>query len=245
MFQSVFLGVIQGLTEFLPVSSSGHLVLAQKLLPGFSQPGVLFDVILHFGTLFAVLIYFRSKIIKLSIRYIYLIILATLPAVLLGLIFQKQFENMFLRDKYLGLELIITGVLNLLVDIKPVRKTILNTKNSVLIGIAQAISIVPGISRSGATIFTGVKLGIDKKTAAEFSFLLSVPAILGANFVEIISYKSDFVSGLYTNYFWGFVAALIVGFLSIGLVFRFLEKNKFKYFGYYCLTLGILISVFI
>ena len=154
---SVVLGIIQGLTEFLPVSSSGHLVIAQHFIPGFSQPGVMYDVILHLATLLAILYFFRKKIFKLGLKYYQLLLVGTIPAAVLGFLFQSQLEKMFGNFKMVGVELVITGILNLLVDKVETRKTNISNTNSLLIGISQAVAIIPGISRSGATIFTGVK----------------------------------------------------------------------------------------
>lgn len=235
-FWVIILGIVQGLTEFLPISSSGHLVLFQKLIPGFSQPGVLFDVILHFGTLAAVFFYFRKKILNLSQRYIILIIVGTLPTLFLGFFFRKEFESMFSSDKFLGYEFMITGILNILIDLPVKKKVNLGVVNSFLIGIAQAISIIPGISRSGATIFTGVRLGIDRQRIAEYSFLLSVPAILGANILEIMEFGAK--DSLNVNYVLGFLASFVTGIASIGIVMDTLTKKRFKILGFYAIFVG-------
>ena len=235
------MGAVQGLTEFLPISSSGHLVLIQKFIPGFSQPGILFDVILHFGTLFAVIYLFRKKIFALTPKYLLLLVLGSIPAALAGFLFRREFEEMFKRGTFLGIEFLITGILNFLVDIPSPVKTPLSVKNSLLIGIAQAVSIIPGISRSGATIFTGVRLGIDRKSAAEYSFLLSVPAIFGANLLEIFSQGFKDTSLPQGSYLAGFLVSFIVGIFSIKLVMKFLLKSQFKFFAYYALALGLAI----
>src|SRR5512135_828023 len=130
---AITLGFIQGLTEFLPVSSSGHLVIIQKLMPGFSQPGVMFDVILHLGTTLAVIYFFRKKILALKFNYLVLLFVGTIPAVLFGLLFRKRLEGLFSKDSFLGLEFIITAALNFLVDVKPRKKGLLDLKNSFII----------------------------------------------------------------------------------------------------------------
>src|SRR3972149_2325102 len=239
IFQAGFLGLVQGLTEFLPVSSSGHLVLIQKLMPNFSQPGIVFDVLLHFGTFFAVIIYFNKKILKLSSKYWQYIAIGSVPAVIAGVLLKDIFEGMFRAGTFLLLEFLISGVLNLLVDQPAKKEKPLGMSNSFIIGISQAVSIVPAISRSGTTIFTGVKLGIKKEEVAQFSFLLSLPAILGANLLEIISHKSEIANFISINYFIGFFVAFVVGLVSIKLVYKFLEMNKFKYFGYYCILMVV------
>src|SRR3990167_1111019 len=241
ILSAVVLGIVQGLTEFLPVSSSGHLVIFQKLIPGFSQPGILFDVILHFGTLAAVFYFFRKKIISLSRKYVLFLVIGTAPAVIAGLLFRKQFELMFSNPRFLGYELLVTGLLNFLVDLPVKKKVNLNIKNSLLIGVA----IIPGISRSGATIFTGVRLGIDRQKIAEYSFILSIPAILGANLLEIISYGSNGIGGSLLYYIVGFIVSFIVGIASIDIVMKLLMKNKFKIFGYYTVLVGLLVIFFL
>ena len=239
----VILGLIQGLTEFLPVSSSGHLVIIQSFFPDFSQPGILFDVFLHFGTLFAILVYFRKTILTLSVKYLAFLGIGTVPAVFAGLFFRTQVVALFQDVRIVGWALIITAIFNLLSDKTPAKNRKLSIKNSFLIGIAQAFAIIPGISRSGLTIFAAVKQGIDRKKAAEFSFLLSMPAVLGANILEIISSEAQGDKSL-KNYFFGFFLAFVSGLLALHLVISFLQKRNFKYFSLYCLIVGLLILSF-
>ena len=237
---AIILGLIQGLTEFIPVSSSGHLVLAQQLIPGFSQPGILFDVVLHLATLIAVFYFFRKTILRLSKDYLLLLVVGTIPAAAIGYFFQNQLEAMFGSANTLGIELLITGVLNVLVDKTKTTKKVVSVSNSFAIGVAQAVAIIPGISRSGATIFTGVKLGIDREKAAEFSFLLSIPAILGANFLQLATHGLGGIDNP-SFYVVGFIFALISGYLSIRVVYKYLMGNRFRVFGYYCFILGFLV----
>lgn len=151
---------------------------------------------------------------------------------------------MFAHPKLLGFEFLITAVINFLIDTPVKIKNNLNGKNSIIIGIAQALAIFPAISRSGSTIFAALRFGIDKKTAAEFSFLLSIPAIIGANILELYSHRVSVLTEFNFNYFAGFIAAFVVGLMSITVVFKFLKEKKFKIFGYYCLILGVLIIFF-
>lgn len=243
---SFFLGILQGLTEFLPVSSSGHLVLAQNLIPGFTQPGVLFDVVLHGGTLLAIVIYFRKTLLKITRRYIVLLAIATIPAVISGFVFQSDIENLFQITKLVGIALLLTAFFNYLTDRgadrgKTVRKIGpfkgLSLANALLIGFFQALAIIPGISRSGATIFAGTTLGIDKEKAAEFSFLLSIPAVFGANLLQLMTHGIDRLI-LNPSYLIGFVAAFISGYITIRWVINLLLSKKFKYFALYCLVAG-------
>jgi len=238
LWYAILLGVVQGFTEFLPISSSGHLVIVQSVLPGFTQPGALFDVVLHLGTLFAVLIFYFKDIIKIKAKYLYLLVLATVPVVIIGFIFQKHIEVLFVSTKVVGFALIFTGIMNLFVDKFKTSKKIPNTKDSIIIGLAQAFAIIPGISRSASTIFAGVGKGVKRKETAKFSFLLSIPAIMGASIIQILSYgnSSDVHIGFYLL---GFVSALIAGVLAIRLTIKTLQKRNFKYFAYYCFLVGI------
>lgn len=247
-FQAIFLGILQGLTEFLPVSSSGHLVIAQSLLPGFSQPGVLFDAVLHGGTMLAVIWYFRKMILRLDKRMLMLLVLGTIPAGLVGITFKDFLEGLFSNTRMVGIALLITGGMNWMIDTR--HKTLdighkgaIRWADAIVVGVFQAIAIIPGISRSGSTIFAGVMRGIKKEEAAVFSFLLSIPAIAGSVGLEAISHGGkdgiDFVS-----YFLGAIAAFIVGCFSIGVLMRFLVEKKFKVFAIYCWIVGLTTLVF-
>lgn len=242
-FWALLLGILQGLTEFLPVSSSGHLAIAQSIIPNFKQPGVLFDVTLHLATTFAVVIYFRKKlktILHSDRKYIGFLIVGTIPAALFGVFFSDLLERMFLNVAAVAWQLLLTGIMCILIDKFREKKNDLSVKNSFLIGISQALAIIPGISRSASTIFTGSFLGIDKKKAAEYSFLLSIPAILGANLLQFKKYGLN-VEVETLNYAVGFIAAFVIGYLSINVVFNTLHKQQFKYFGFYCIFLGLLV----
>lgn len=236
---AAFLGIVQGLTEFFPVSSSGHLVLVQTLIPTFQQPGVLFDVVLHGGTLFAVLAYFRKKIFKLSINYYLLLVVGTIPAVIIGLLFNSAIENLFTDAVLVGGALLISALFNYLTDKNKPKKEKITFKDSIIIGTFQALAIIPGVSRSGSTIFGGTKLGIPKIKAAEFSFLLSVPAVAGAVVLETYKYGFDLAHGM-SFYIVGFIAAFISGYFAISAVLKLLAEKKFKIFAIYCLILGFL-----
>lgn len=238
------LGVIQGLTEFLPVSSSGHLVIAQSFIPNFHQPGVLFDALLHFGTLLAVVVYFRNALFSLDKKMLGLLALGTVPAGLVGFLFKDSIEVLFSSTMVVGLALLFTGAMNWLVDSEE-----LKTKNekrvgwidAIVVGLFQAMALVPGISRSGSTIFAGVFRGIDRKTAATFSFLLSVPAVFGAVSLEVFNYG---VQGLDFVYIPGILAAFAIGYASIGVLMRFLLERRFRIFAVYCFAAGILTLLF-
>ncbi|QQS38771.1 undecaprenyl-diphosphate phosphatase [Candidatus Woesebacteria bacterium] len=244
------LGILQGFTEFFPVSSSGHLVIAQQIVPGFSQPGVLFDVFLHAGTLLAVIIYFYKDILKLTFRDYFFLGCATLPATVVGFLFSDSIELLFDNAKLVGLMLMITAFLNYLTD-KNIKKRSIGfadvknpMKTSFVIGLFQAIAITPGISRSGSTIFAGTKYGLKAQEAAKFSFLLSIPAIIGANILQFVKYGNVSEINVIT-YSAGFLAAVISGYIAIAWVIKLLDTNKFRYFSYYCLFVGVLVVVFL
>lgn len=251
LIQSIILGIIQGLTEFLPVSSSAHLVIAQNLL-GIREPQIFFDIMLHLGTLCAVVVYFykdilgiikslldaRSDGFKLGI----LLIIATIPTGIGGFLLKDYFENMFSSPLYSSFFLVITGTILFFTRFKKdANKTIrdFSIVDSVLIGIAQLIAIAPGISRSGMTISAGIFRGLDRKLCAKFSLLLSIPAIMGAVVAETGEFRLCGIRDL-LNIFIGFLTSFLVGYVAIILLVKVLEKAKFYMFSYYCWIIGSL-----
>jgi len=240
VFEAVLLGGVQGLTEFLPVSSSGHLVIAQKLLPAFEQPGVLFDVVLHLGTASAIIVYYWRQIRSMSVEYAKKIILGSIPAFLVGVMFSDLLEGFFESLLVVGVSLLISGTMNFVVNRTKGGGREVGNWESVKIGVAQAVAIIPGISRSGSTIFAGVVSGVSRQKAAEFSFLLSLPAVLGAAFLQVFKYGSDssLELGVYTV---GFVAALVSGYFAIKMVISFLGSKRYGAFAYYCFAVGYLV----
>ena len=239
---AVILGFLQGMTEFLPVSSSGHLVIAQSFIPGFTQPGVLFDVILHLGTTVAVLFYFRKKIYSISKEKIIVVVVGTIPAGIIGVLFKTEIEGLFSSVKLVGLALLATGLMDFGTDRFSGRKQVVSKLDGLMIGIGQAFAILPGVSRSGTTIFVGTSQGIRRQEAAEFSFLLSVPAIIGAGVVELVSHGATNHLPILV-YMGGLISAFLTGILAISLVLRLLTEEKFKYFAVYCLIIGIAVLI--
>ena len=249
---ALILGIIQGLTEFLPVSSSGHLELAKFFL-GDDEIGtqsLLMTVVLHFGTAMATLIYFRNDIRNLvqgiftkddsnSKRFSINIIVSMIPAAIVGVVFEEQIESFFTQNIILVCAmLMLTGILLFLADKAKATKKNVSLIDSIVIGIAQAIAIMPGISRSGATISASTLLGIDKEEAARFSFLMVVPLIFGKMFKDLLD--GDF-SAEGSNLFacsTGFVAALITGYFACKWMIDIVKRSNLKYFGYYCLIVG-------
>ncbi len=262
LFSAILLGLIQGLTEFLPVSSSGHLVVAQTLL-GFKEPPILFDVMLHGGTLMAVLVFFRHDILMIikgifkprSIAnnnpavknegrwFAILIIIGTIPVVIFGFAFKDFLESLFASAITVGFMMWITAFVLLIADRRMRREktvTEITPLDALLIGIMQAIAIIPGISRSGFTISTGIFRKLSSETAARFSFLLSVPAILGAFILEAMDVEKLTVNEL-GIYLVGTLVAAIAGYLSIALLIRMITFHRLKVFSIYLWVLGMVI----
>ena len=253
---AVLLGLLQGLTEFLPVSSSGHLALAQSLIPGFSQPGVLFDVTLHIGTLVAVCIYFwqdlRGMALSLfssgrgdaaaSRRMLWLLIAGSVPTAAIGLLFRKQFEAMFSDVYGVGVWFIVTGALLFLTDRVSTRGRELSAMgllDALVIGIAQGLAIIPSLSRSGATIAAGVFLGLERGLLVRYSFLLSIPAVAGAFVLELVTHRHEALQGFDPlAYGAGTLAALVVGYWSIGVLLNMTRSRRLSVFAYYCWAIG-------
>jgi len=243
ILQAGILGIVQGLTEFLPVSSSGHLVLVQSFIPNFSQPGVLFDAYLHFGTLLAVLVYYFKRIFKLDFIYIKILVLASIPAVVVGFLLKDHIDVIFQNTKLVGVALLLSGIMNIKTDSNKEISDRITVKSGFLVGLFQAFAILPGLSRSGSTIFAGTLSGIKREKAAEFSFLLSVPAVAGANVLEIVKSGGGAILG--PSYIVGIICAFLTGTVCIKLLLNILGNKKFKYFGYYCIIIGVAAILFI
>ncbi len=256
LLKAVLLGTLQGLTEFLPVSSSGHLVIGAELL-GFQDQGIFFEICLHLGTLVAVFVVFWAEIVAMArapfqylggnrqesvclfFRWDGYVVLATLPAVVVGLLFKEDIELFFNSTLVAYLMLVVTGLLMLASRYLPQGEKSLDVPRSLLIGCAQACAIMPGLSRSGSTIFTGMALGIPRETAARFSFIMSIPAILGAAVLHMGDLlASPPADGTMFNLAAGTLAAVFSGYLAIKLLLAVIRRNQLHWFGYYCLLLA-------
>ncbi len=240
---ALILGVVQGLTEFLPVSSSGHLVIVQHFLPEIGT-GILFEVIVHAGTMVAILVYFRSRLIRLLTDYWKLLVIATLPAGIVGLLFDDFIESAFGSITFVAVFLLITATFNYFTDRAKGNREQISFKTAFLIGCAQCIAILPGVSRSGSTIFAGTNLGVKREQAAEFSFLLSIPAIVGANFLQIVKYGFPIGESI-IPYGVGFLAAFISGYFAISAQLKLLNSKRFTYFSIYCILVSLLLFIFV
>ncbi len=262
----ILLAVVQGLTEFFPVSSSGHLVIFEALfgLRGEgSKPGIMFEVAVHIGTLGAVLIFYRRKLLLLcrailslifsgrsgfakyrkEMSYIGYIIIGTIPAGIVGVLFNNQIEAAFNSPAITSICLVATGTFLLASRLHCVSWN-LNWYSALLIGLAQAVAILPGISRSGSTITAGLLLGLGFAQAAEFSFILSVPAILGAMALELVKEPVPLTGASMMPLVVGAVGAFLTGWLALRLLVRILNKGAFHRFAYYLLPVGIAAFVY-
>jgi len=243
---AIISGIVQGVAEFLPISSSGHLVILHKLT-GFSEPEILFDLFLHLGTLAAVFIIFGREVIEsvtTKKRIGFLILLGSVITFVFVLFFIKNIESAFNNVKIVGAMFIVTGAWLIAGNFIRLGTEGMTAFKAVLIGLAQGIAALPGISRSGATISTGLFLGLDGQASAKFSFLLSIPAILGA-FLFKVKEAGLNLSGMNVNYFIGFFVSCIAGVLSLKLLLKVLYRNKFHWFGVYCILVGIIVLAFL
>ncbi len=266
-FQALVLGIVQGLTEWLPVSSSGHLVIAQRLM-GLELP-VAFDVLLHLGTLLAVIVFFRSDIAAIlksllrpgmknpDFRMAVMVVAGSIPTALIGFVFLGFFESLFLSTEAVGIGLIITGALLLLTRLSRLFRygpgkpgsdkehEEPDFKRAGLIGVFQGIAIAPGISRSGSTISAALMSGMKKEAAFKYSFLLSIPAVLGASLLELRGAATgDMGGGIGFAALAGAAVAAVCGYAGLKIVKKSLLSERFYLFSVYCFALGAALLLF-
>jgi len=267
IFQAIIIGLVQGLTEFLPVSSSAHLIFAQQAL-GLSDVGLAFDVLMHVGTLVAVIVYFFNDIVNMIKGFLlslvdlkngnfigeikkdpykklaWLTILATIPVGVVGVLFNDIIESMFKGLTIPAFLLLVTGCLLYAsqrmnsgrIDVRN-----MTIKEALIMGCGQALAVLPGLSRSGTTIAAGLFAGLDKEFAAKFSFILSIPAILGAAVFQLkdLSGGSIEIGACIA----GFVVAIISGYLAISVLLKIVREKSLDIFAYYCWIVGIIVLV--
>lgn len=251
--EAVILGIVQGLGEFLPISSSAHLVLVPWLM-GWPYAGLTFDVALHLGTLLAVVCYFwRDWLVLLADglrraptvegRLFWYVAVATVPGALFGYFLEEQAETVFREPLLIGSMLMIMGVVLYLVDSRAPKTRKLGQMglgDSILIGVSQALAIIPGISRAGITMTAGRFLGLQREAAARFSFLLSAPIIFGAGLVQLSKITPSQINAPFLT---GVLVSAVVGFLSIGFLLRYLTRHSFVIFVWYRLLLGAAVII--
>lgn len=254
LFQALILGLVQGLTEFLPVSSSGHLVLSQELM-GVEDSGIAFEVLLHFATLLSVLIFFRGTLWKMLFsilppfkpelaeerKMIGYLAIGTVPAVVVGLAFKESFESVYENPQVVSLLLLVTGTILFLPRwMARHGSSAVRLPSALAMGIGQAFAILPGVSRSGSTIVAGMLAGTRSSDAAGFSFLLAIPAIAGAAVLELKGIMDAGISEHdLVNYGAGGFVAFASGLVAIYTVLAAVRRGKFEWFGYYCYAAGL------
>ncbi|MFT6994139.1 MAG: undecaprenyl-diphosphatase [Maribacter sp.] len=258
ILDAIILGIIQGLTEFLPVSSSGHLELGKAILGDNSVPeeSLLFTVILHFATALSTIVVFRKDVWEIisglfqfkwneESQFSVKIIISMLPAVFVGLFFEEQLEAFFGGNiRFVGFMLLITAVLLYFADKAKDTDKKVSFSTAFIVGISQSIAMLPGISRSGATISTSVLLGVDKSKAARFSFLMVVPLIFGKIAKDLLSGDLTFNGENNVAMGAGFIAAFIAGLAACTWMIKLVRKSKLSYFAIYCLIVGLIAIVY-
>ena len=269
IIQAIIVGIVQGLTEFLPISSSAHLIFIQHIL-NVNQT-LPFDVLLHLGTLVAVFGYFVKDIIAMLKAFFgsiidifkgqfkkgfkednykklaWMVLIGTIPVGFVGLMFESAVETTFKSLMIPAIFLLVTGILLYVSQrINIGKKTVkdMGLKETAIVGISQGIAILPGLSRSGTTISAGLLAGLDKEFAARFSFLLSIPAILGATVTQIPKMSLGFDSSLFA-YIFGFIAAAISGYLAISIVLKLIKEKSLDVFAYYCWIVGVAVLIYL
>ena len=267
IIQAIIIGLVQGLTEFLPVSSSAHLIFAQQFL-GVTEPSLAFDVLLHLGTLVAVVGYFFKDIVRMIIAFFksltdivkgrfkseikrdpykklaWFTILATIPVGIAGIVFDDLVESLFTGITLPAFFLLITGCLlfaSQRMNTGKINIDEINWKEALILGCGQACALLPGLSRSGTTIATGLFLGLDKEFAAKFSFILSIPAILGAAVYQLKDVSGGSVE--LTAWIAGFLVAVISGYFAIKFLLKLIQERSLDVFAYYCWIVGAIILV--
>jgi undecaprenyl-diphosphatase len=276
VLHAIILGVVQGLTEFLPISSSGHLVVFQQLL-GLMEPGISFEISVHLGTLAAVLIFFRKDILEVNaaavagirlaiagkggfsrlyvedpgFRMAILLAAGSVPTAIIGILLQTQSDRLFNSISLAGAMLIVTGLILLLtglllwltrgVDAKGRGMSGFTLGIALAIGIVQGLAIIPGISRSGSTIATGLLFGLDSRTAGSFSFLLSIPAIVGAAGLQVL--MDGFGDVDMVPMVVGAGVSFVVGILSLGFLMRIVSRGRLYLFAPYCVLAGLVVLI--
>lgn len=262
LFEAIFLGILQGITEFLPVSSSGHLVLAQALLGRDLETGITFEIVVHFGSFCSIVLYYRKLIGEIirdvlksitpqglksgiyktnsNVKFSLFILVSMIPAMIVGFTMRDAIENLFLNPFFVSCMLLITGTLLFSTKFVKNPEGEMTLSRSLMMGIAQAFAIIPGISRSGSTISVGLFAGIKREEVANFSFLMVLPVLAGAMLLAVMDLME---TGIETAAIFvlitGFLASFLSGYLALSYLVALLKREKFFYFSYYCWIVGI------
>ncbi len=251
IFQAIVIGIIEGFTEFLPISSTGHMIIASEVL-GISQDNVTkaYEVIIQFSAILAVMIIYKDKIHISKIELWKKLIVAFLPLAIIGFIF-KDYIKMLFSIEVVAIMFIIGGVIFLIVEyfydeqkaiIKDVER--ITYKEALLIGVAQVFALIPGTSRAGATIIGGLVLKMDRKTSAEFSFLLAIPVMIAVSGYDLLKHYNEFANINWLPFIVGFIVSFVVAFITIKLFLSFLQKFTFVVFGVYRILFGTILLIF-
>ena len=248
--EAILLGFVQGITEFLPVSSSGHLAFFTHFL-GITEEGLLFEVLVHFATLLAVVFYFRTTLRKLQRADLITIVVASVPAAMIGLLFEDAIAQIFGSVIVVAALLFLTGALNIYSgkilrdreqeEEKTMGISSLSWRQAFIIGLFQAMAILPGVSRSGSTVAGALSQGIDKKTAFQFSFIMVIPVIAGATLLQLIELAQQPVLPAATPLLLGCLVAFVTGLASLRLLDYMIARAHFAWFGIYCFIVGTVV----
>lgn len=261
LLQSILLGILQGVTEFLPVSSSGHLALARALIGENLEPGITFEIVVHFGSFCSIAVYYRKLICEIlsdfvksltpssikagrykeddHTRLCFYILLSMIPAMIVGFTMKDAVEGLFVNPFFVSIMLIITGAILFSTKFVQAPQKKVNGWRALVMGFAQALAIIPGISRSGSTISIGLFTGIDRERVANFSFLMVLPVLAGAMLLEVREVMEVGIdSAAIFNLFAGFLTSFVSGYFALTYLIILLKREKFHYFAYYCWVLG-------
>ena len=256
ILEAIVMGVVQGLTEFVPISSSGHLIIAHELF-GTTDSTLLFDVALHVGTLLALTIFFWKDLLGLAKNCLSnnsqgklarIIVAGTVPAALIGFLFSDQIDSALRKPSTVVVTMLVMGLLMLWVEKYSSKKREIDSvsmNDGLTIGFAQALALIPGVSRSGATITTGMIKGLKRADAARFSFLMAVPITVGAIAGSVLGAEPGELSGQSGIFAIGILAALVSGLLAIRFLLKFLSNNSLNVFAYYRIALAVIVFLFI
>lgn len=267
LIEAILLGILQGITEFLPVSSSGHLVLARAFFGGDIEPGITYEIVVHFGSFCSIAVYYRTLIYEIlhdlfksmtptairekrykedeNTRLSMIILLSMIPALIVGFTMKSSIEEAFTNPFFVSIMLLITGSILYSTRFVGTLTKDVNANRGFWMGVAQAFAILPGISRSGSTISLGLLLGIEREKVANFSFLMVLPVLAGAMLLEILDLvELGQILVPVGSLIAGFLSSFISGYLALTYLIKLLKREKFYYFSYYCWAVGILGLIF-